>query len=133
MPFFSVITCTYNRAGLLPRAIDSLLGQDETDWELIIVDDGSTDNTKSIASQYAEELPGIKYLCQEHCGLPSARNYGVKSAKGKFITFLDSDDEYKPNHLSIRKKILTDNPEIDIIHSNASIIGESYVPDKDNP
>ena len=88
---------TYNRAGLISVAIQSVLCQTFTDWELIIVDDGSTDNTKDVVLSY--ECPQIKYIYQENQERSAARNNGIEHAKGVYICFLDSDDYYTPDRL----------------------------------
>jgi len=133
IPFYSVIIPTFNRATLLPRAIDSLLRQTETDWEAIICDDGSSDSTFSIAQEYIAQHSHIRYVYHSNRGTGLTRNAGLLAACGMFVTFLDSDDEYLPEHLSIRKEILWDYPEVDLLHGGAEIIGNPYVADKVNP
>lgn len=98
-PIFSIILPTYNRAKLLTRSIDSVLRQTFTNWELIVIDDGSTDNTKSIVRKIYDKR--IKYFYQENQERSVARNNGIAKAKGLYICFLDSDDFYLPNHLSL--------------------------------
>ncbi|MFM7681358.1 MAG: glycosyltransferase family 2 protein [Bacteroidota bacterium] len=98
MPFFSVIIPSYNRAHLLPKAIQCVLNQTFTSYELIIVDDGSSDTTKEIVESYLIH-PHIKYLYQSNNGVCAARNTGARNAVGQFIVFLDSDDEVSPNWL----------------------------------
>ncbi len=98
-PFFSVIIPTFNRAHLISEAIKSVLYQTFTDWELIIVDDGSTDNTKDIVDEFEDER--IKYIYQVNSERSVARNNGIRNAKGEWICFLDSDDEYLDNHLEV--------------------------------
>ena len=98
MPFFSIIIPTYNRAHVIMRPIDSVLRQTFEDWELIIVDDGSTDDTKSIIESYHDNR--IRYVWQENQERSAARNHGIALAKGEWICFLDSDDDYYPNHLA---------------------------------
>ncbi|MBI5323918.1 MAG: glycosyltransferase family 2 protein [Ignavibacteriae bacterium] len=132
-PFFSVIICTFNRTGLISRAIDSLLNQTEKDWEAVIIDDGSTDNTKEIVNNYLEKQSNINYFFQKNHGSGYSKNEGLNNSSGQYITFLDSDDEYLPEHLSNRKKILLAHPEIDLLHGGAIIIGNPYVPDIENP
>lgn len=132
LPFFSVIICTYNRSDIIQRALDSLIGQQEKDWEGIIIDDGSEDNTKAVIAAYLKEYP-IRYYRQTHAGLAPARNTGMEIATGKYITFLDTDDEYKPDHLKVRKTILEKDTAIDLLHSNVTIIGNPFVPDKNHP
>ncbi|TAL69012.1 MAG: glycosyltransferase family 2 protein [Bacteroidetes bacterium] len=132
-PFFSVIICTFNRAALLNRALDSLLHQPESDWEAIIIDDGSTDNTKEILNKYLEQNQNIKYFFQENHGSGYSKNEGLKQSSGRYISFLDSDDEYLHEHLTSRKKILLENSTIDLLYGGAKIIGNPYVPDFENP
>ena len=96
-PFFSIIIPTYNRAHLLPKAIESVVGQSFTDWELIIVDDGSTDNTQETISSIEDDR--IRYIYQENSERSAARNNGINNSTGKWICFLDSDDYYLKNHL----------------------------------
>jgi glycosyltransferase involved in cell wall biosynthesis len=98
MPFFSIILPTYNRAHFLPKAIESILAQTFKDWELIIVDDGSTDNTKEVVTGYTD--PRIKYIYQENQERSAARNNGIAQAHGEYICFLDSDDYFLPEKLN---------------------------------
>lgn len=98
-PFISVITPTYNRENLISRAIESVLNQTYKDFELIIVDDGSTDNTKEIVKSFQEKDNRIVYIYQENRGLSSALNKGLSVASGKYIAFLESDDEWLPQKL----------------------------------
>ena len=97
MPFFSIILPTYNRAYLLPKAIESVLSQTFVDWELIIVDDGSTDNTKELIEAYSNER--IRYIYQINQERSAARNKGIENATGEYICFLDSDDYFLPEKL----------------------------------
>lgn len=97
-PLISIIIPSFNCAEYLPKAIDSVLNQTYQDFEIIIVDDGSTDNTKDILKSYIEKGK-IIYIYQENKGLPASRNTGIKSAKGKYIAILDGDDELVPEAL----------------------------------
>jgi hypothetical protein len=130
--FFSVIICTYNRSNLLSIALNSLINQTNKEWGAIVVDDGSEDNTFNVVKDYCDKFSTIKYIYQKHQGISIARNTGIFSSVGKYITFLDSDDEYKPNHLQIRYDILKNNPNIDLLHSGCEIIGNPFVPDKND-
>lgn len=132
-PFFSVVISTYNRKDLLPRALASLFKQTESDWETIIVNDGSTDNTEKQISSYIEPSTKVFYIKQKHLGSIAAKNAGIKLSKGKFVTFLDSDDEYDPSHLRSRKEILENNSGVVFLHGGVKIIGNAYVPDRFNP
>ena len=107
LPFFSIIITTYNRASFLPKAIDSVLKQRFAAFECIIVDDGSTDNTKTIIQQYQD--PRIKYHYIENHERGYARNHGIQLASGQYIAFLDSDDYYKDNHLLAAQAFIQSN------------------------
>lgn len=133
IPFFSVIMCTYQRAGLIRRAIESLLAQTEGDWELLVVDDGSTDGTDHIVQKYGALDRRIRFIPQMHGGSARARNAGVAEARGLFVTFLDSDDEYEPDHLASRRNMLLSFPAIQLLHGGVLIRGDEYVIDKNNP
>jgi glycosyltransferase involved in cell wall biosynthesis len=128
-PKISVIVPTYNRSELLPRAINSILNQTFKDFELIIVDDGSTDNTKKIIEKYSENDSRIKYIYQENSGgPPRPKNTGIKIAKGNYIAFLDSDDEWLPSKLEeqIKKYIENDkNHNIGLVGCGAIIINKA--------
>jgi glycosyltransferase involved in cell wall biosynthesis len=107
-PFFSIIIPTYNRAHFLPKAIESVILQSFTDWELIIVDDGSTDNTRNIVEPYLTDAR-IVYQYQHNQERCVARNNGINTSKGQFITFLDSDDYFLPNRLSLLHNFLSED------------------------
>ena len=96
---FSVIIPTYNRANLISKAIKSVLYQTYKNWELIVIDDGSTDNTKDIVEEFQKEDNRIIYLKQKNKERSAARNNGIRNSKGDFICFLDSDDLYHKSHL----------------------------------
>lgn len=98
-PFFSVIIPTRNRAELLCRCIKSVFDQEFEDWELIIVDDGSTDETRERVSEFDD--PRLTYRYQAQAERSSARNAGIRIASGHYICFLDDDDFIKEDHLSI--------------------------------
>lgn len=104
--FVSVIIPTYNRANEVTRAINSVLEQTYKYFELIVVDDGSTDNTRDVLATYINRF---QYIYQENQGVSSARNTGIKAAKGEWVAFLDSDDEWLPEKLSIQIESLNEN------------------------
>jgi glycosyltransferase involved in cell wall biosynthesis len=99
-PFFSVIVPTYNRAHLISETIESVLAQTFKDFELIIVDDGSTDNTKEVIKSYLSD-PRVIYIYQENKERAAARNNGIRNSTGEWIALLDSDDLWLPNHLEV--------------------------------
>lgn len=99
MPLVSIIIPAYNYAHYLPFTIDSVVEQSLSDWECLIIDDGSTDNTKDVAEKYTVADRRIKYFYKANGGLSSARNYGLQMAKGKYVIFLDADDMLEKNNL----------------------------------
>ena len=106
-PLVSVVMATYNRAYIINKAINSVKQQTYKNWELVIVDDRSTDDTKKLIESYAKKDNRIKYIVNNHnkgCG--GARNCGILHAKGKYVAFLDSDDEWTKNHLSESVEVL---------------------------
>lgn len=114
-PSISVIIPTYNRKGfLLNRALKSLFSQDDNDFEIVVIDDGSTDKTKEAIDLIANDRP-VKYFYQENKGVSSARNLGVKKSSGNIIVFLDSDDELSPNFISFFKKFFLKIKDVDIL------------------
>jgi len=117
-PKLSIIMPTYNRAQFIKDAIDSVLSQDYKDFELIIINDGSTDNTREIVEKYQKSDPRIIYLEQKNKGEYATMNRGFSLAKGRYITFVHSDDISAPDSLGSRVKCLDENPEIDIVHGN---------------
>lgn len=108
-PYFSIIIPSYNRANFIPKAIESVINQTFNDWELILVDDGSTDDTKQIIEALIKYDKRIKYIYQENAERSVARNNGIKNALGKFICFLDSDDVYHNSHLQRFKNLIDEN------------------------
>lgn len=132
IPFFSIVITSYNRAAYLTRALDSLLAQTEKDWEAIIVNDGSTDDTHIVVAPYLQHK-NIYYIKQNNRGCVGAKTTGIQFATGQYISFLDSDDAYKPAHLSIRKSILQMQPAINLLHGGVEIIGNHFVPDMHHP
>lgn len=97
-PLFSVIIPLYNRRETIGKAIESVLAQSEQDFELIIIDDGSTDNPQSVVKTFKDER--IRFIQQKNAGSSTARNHGIKAANGQYIAFLDSDDIFLPHHLA---------------------------------
>jgi glycosyltransferase involved in cell wall biosynthesis len=128
-PFFSVIITTYNRAHLIKRALNSLISQTEKDWEAIMVDDESTDNTFLQILPILRLHKNIIFTKQVHAGEATAKNTGLRLTTGKFITFLDSDDEYDKLHLESRKSVLLQDPSLKFLYGGTKIIGNQFVPD----
>ncbi len=128
-PFFTIILATYNRAGKIDKAIKSVLNQTYTNWELIVVDDGSTDTT----SKHVKKFSNVKLISKKHKGVAAARNIGLKKAQGKFITFIDSDDTYREDHLEKHYKTILKNKEVDFFYGGVKVKGSKFVPDFDHP
>ena len=105
---FSVITPTFNRANLLPRCIESLQAQRFGEFELIIVDDGSTDSTTEVVNDFRQGDARIRYFSQQNQGANAARNLGCREAKGEYFLFLDSDDSAKPSWLAAMAALITE-------------------------
>jgi glycosyltransferase involved in cell wall biosynthesis len=131
--FFSIIIPTFNRAHLIARAIESVTNQDFPDWEMIIVDDGSSDTTGDVVRIFSERDPRISYHYSENQGAAAARNLGSSFASGRYFTFLDSDDEYLPGHLRIREEMLSRVPAIELLHGGVEVIGDPLVADCFDP
>jgi len=117
--YVSIIMPAYNSSRWISDSIQSVLDQYYEQWELLIVDDGSTDNTKNIVKDFLNDKR-IKYYYQENSGPAVARNYGISKASGKYLAFLDSDDLWKPNKLEIQFNHLNKNPDCCLIHTNYS-------------
>lgn len=131
-PAVSVILPTFNRYELLGNAIDSVIRQTIKVWELIIVDDGSGDDSFERVRKYQDNYENIRYLRHSNRKLPFSLNAGIQCASGEFITFLGSDDTFKPNHLQLRLEFMNANPDLDLIHGGLEIIGNPYVKDRDD-
>ncbi|MDR0829364.1 MAG: glycosyltransferase [Prevotellaceae bacterium] len=108
---FSVIIPLYNKAKYIEKAINSVVNQTFKDWELIVIDDGSTDNSLEIAKQFTIYNLQFTILTQENSGVSTARNNGVKAAKYDYIAFLDADDWWQPTFLEEIKNLIDDFPE----------------------
>lgn len=96
MPLISVVIPTYNRANYLKEAIKSVLAQTHREVQIIVADDGSTDDTASVVSSFGDK---VKYLFQDNLERGAARNYGIRNSAGEYVAFLDSDDLWLPDHL----------------------------------
>src|SRR3989344_8773435 len=120
----SVIIPTYNRALMVKRAIESVLAQSYENFEIIVADDGSTDDTKEALSGYINSGK-IKYIFQDNAGPGAARNAGIKHAKGELVAFLDSDDEWVPDKLEKQIKIFESRGKDAAVFSNIEYIDEN--------
>jgi len=117
-PRVSVIVPAYNAAVYLPFAIDSVLAQAYSNWEIVIVDDGSTDNTRAAVDAYRPKLHDkLQYIHQPNRGLPAARNAGMRAARGEFIALLDADDVWLPDRLARGVAAMDSDPRTGLVHA----------------
>ncbi len=114
MPSISVIIPTYNRGYIITEAVESVLAQTYKDLEIIVVDDGSADNTREVLKPYRDR---IRYFYQANKGVAAARNKGIEEAEGKFIAFLDSDDLWLPEKLELQKELFDNRPELGLVYT----------------
>lgn len=122
----SVVIPAYNQGNYLARAVQSVLGQSYPDFEIIIVDDGSTDDTATVGCSY--NAPNIHYVHQENQGLSAARNTGLRYAQGEFISYLDSDDLFLPDKLKLLTDAIYSHPEFGFVAGQAIPIDEADQP-----
>lgn len=123
-PLVSIILPNYNNAKYVGEAIESVLSQTYTNWELIVIDDGSTDNSVEIIQKYAAQDERIKWLINAtNKGVSASRNEGLKRYRGEFICFLDSDDVFLPNKLTDQVACLQQNENIDLVYSD-QLVGD---------
>lgn len=114
MTEISVIIPTYNRGNFTKEAIKSILAQTYKDFEIIVVDDGSTDDTKELVQAFGDQ---VRYLYQENKGPSAARNLGILNAKGKYIAFCDSDDRFLPTKLEKQVDFIKNNPSCRFLYT----------------
>jgi len=122
MPKVSVVIPAYNAMNYLPETVESVLRQTFTDFEVLIVDDGSSDHIKQWASGLVD--PRVKLISQENQGLPGARNTGIAQAQGEYIAFLDADDLWEATKLEKQVRCLEDNPEVGLVHTWMLLVDE---------
>jgi len=119
-PPVSVVIATYNRAHFLPETIESVLGQRFRDFELIVVDDGSTDDTRQVIESYGSR---VKYYYQENGGPSAARNLGVRNARGAWIAIQDSDDLATPDYLATLYGYAREHSDCGMVFANGAYLG----------
>ena len=124
----SIITASYNYAGIIGEAIDSVLQQEFSDWELIVVDDGSSDNSIDVINAFCQKDQRIKLLTHEgnvNRGLRETVKLGVSASRGRYIAFLECDDRWKPENLSRKIAILEKYPEAALVDDEVELFGDS--------
>lgn len=123
-PLVSVIVPCYNQGKYLPEALDSVLAQSYTHWECIIINDGSTDETESVAKAYCAKDQRFRYLCQENQGVVAAKNYAILQSQGKYILPLDGDDLLDKSFLEKATAILDHDVEMKIVCCRVKFFGD---------
>src|ERR1700677_968317 len=116
IPLVSIIIPCYNSSQYLPEALNSVLSQTYQNFECLIIDDGSTDETKAIIQNYTQKDSRFYYYFQENTGAATARNNGISYSTGEFIQFLDADDLLPPEKLKIQVEYLLQNESVDIVY-----------------
>ncbi len=126
MPKVTVIIPTYNAIAYLPSTVDSVIQQTFTDFEVLIVDDGSTDETVEWVSKLVD--PRVRLISQANQGVAVARNQGIASAQGEYVAFLDADDLWEPTKLEKQVKCLDENPQVGLVNTSIVNIDEQGKP-----
>ncbi len=116
-PGVSVVIPACNAGQFIAEAIDSVLAQTFTDFEVIVVDDGSTDDTREVVARFTD--PRLRYVYQDHAGVSAARNAGIRRAQGRYIAFLDADDWWLPEKLALQVQLLESRPEVGLVYCGA--------------
>ena len=134
-PQFSIVIPVYNTARYIEKCVDSILKQDYTDYELLLVDDGSTDESGAICDSYAMRDDRVRCLHQDNAGVSSARNFGLSEARGRYVWFCDSDDQITDGALSIlAAKIASSSPPkmisfpVDQVDEDGTLLGRIPAP-----
>jgi glycosyltransferase involved in cell wall biosynthesis len=134
-PTVSVVIPAYNAARFLPEAIESVLQQSYRDFEIVVVDDGSTDSTEAVLRSYRDRLT---YFRQTNRGAAGARNQGIKLARGRYVAFLDADDRWMPGKLAEQVAVLNSDSGVGLVCSDVEVVSEagdplpSFLADKQN-
>jgi len=117
----SVVIPTYNSAAFLRGAIQSVLSQTYSDFEVVVVDDGSTDNTESVVHSFGDQ---VCYVKQQNKGAGAARNQGIKRSRGEYVAFLDADDLWLPGKLGEQISLMDRDPELGLVYSDWAVVAE---------
>lgn len=123
-PFISVVVPCYNQAHYLSDSLQSVLEQSFSDWECIVVDDGSPDNTEEIVQEWLIKDSRFRYLKKINGGLSDARNAGIEASTGKWILPLDADDKIGRDYLKLAFQVIKNQPKVGLIYADASFFGD---------
>lgn len=126
MPKVSVVIPAYNAMSYLPETVESVLRQTFTDFEVLIIDDGSSDHIVQWVSQLVN--PRVKLISQENQGVPAARNTGIAHAQAEYVSFLDADDLWEPTILEKQVRCMEDNPAVGLVHTWMALIDQQGKP-----
>lgn len=132
-PTVSVLLPVFDHGALLARAIESVLAQTTADWELVIADDGSSDDSAAVAESYVSGLPQVRLVRLPHRGLSATLNAASALTRGRYLTTLDADDFYRERHLEENLDYLRAHPEVALVMSKAEVLGDPYVVDLERP
>ena len=122
---YSIIIPVYNGEKTLGRCLDSLLGQDFTDYEIVLINDGSRDGSDAVCQVYAGKYPQIHYICQENGGVSAARNRALDSARGEYVLFVDCDDLVAANYFAVIDSVVTRSQPDMLLFGAESVDGQS--------
>jgi glycosyltransferase involved in cell wall biosynthesis len=125
-PLVSVVVPSYNYGHLIAETIESVRSQSYANWEMVVVDDGSTDDTQAVVSRWANSDSRIRYFRQENSRQAAARNQGLKQARGEYFQFLDADDLIEPRKLEQQVGFLEQQPHVDITYSGVTYFAEAH-------
>jgi glycosyltransferase involved in cell wall biosynthesis len=125
-PTVSVVIPSYNSARFVGEAIESVLAQSYEGFELIVVDDGSTDNTRDVVARYTD--PRVRYVYQENQERSAARNRGIREARGKYVAFLDADDLWLPKKLAEQVRLMESQPDVGLAYVGTYVVEEDGTP-----
>lgn len=132
-PLVSVILCIYNGAATVERALDSLVAQTYTNWELVCVDDGSTDESANVVEKYFAGDQRVRIFREPHRGLAGTINAAIPHTRGEVVGFLDADDWYEPTHLEVNMAYLAAHPKVSAVTGTVQYLGDPHVPDVEHP
>lgn len=124
LPRVSVVIPLYNRSNFIAQTVQSVLAQEYANIELIIVDDGSTDDSREVLQQFAGKIKLLEHPGRVNKGQSAAINLGIKSSEGKYVAILDSDDLFAPEKIALQVRFLEQNPGAGVVYANGKAIGE---------
>lgn len=122
LPYFSIVVPCFNRHDILPATVAAILQQQDGDFELILIDDGSQDQTLAVAQELALYDSRIRVFTQPNAERGAARNYGLRQARGRYVNYFDCDDEMYPHHLRVVREFVARKGEAELVHTEYEVI-----------